>query len=50
MLETMFCIGRKDFAVRAIACAARIHPVEGLAQAPRKRFIAPPRFGLISIL
>jgi hypothetical protein len=49
MLEAMFRIGRKDLAVRAIACAARTHLVEGFAQAACERFIAPPQFGLIPI-
>jgi hypothetical protein len=50
LAEALFRICRKDFAVRANACVARIHLVEGFAQAPGEGFIVPPHFVLISIL
>jgi hypothetical protein len=50
LAEAPFRICRKDLALRAIACVARIHLVEGFAQAPGESFIAPPHFELISTL
>jgi hypothetical protein len=42
LFEALFRVCRKDLSVRAIACVARIHLLEGFAQAPGERFVTAP--------